>query len=101
MSVASASGLCLGPSVFERLNQRELYSSLLNPVQAIVKHGERLQCYEYRNPELPCFNQGRFSAEDNKQIPKASARVIDLPSRSARKKPRQGKQPPPPSFRIS
>ena len=101
MSVASASGLCLGPSVFERLNQRELYSSLLNPVQAIVKHGERLQCYEYRNPELPCFNQGRSSAEANKPIPRASARVIDLPSRSARKKPRQGKQPPPPSFRIS
>ena len=101
MSVASASGVCLGPSVFERLNQRELYSSLLKPVQAIVKHGERLQCYEYRNPELPCFNPGRSFAGSNQSIAKPPARVIDLPSPSERKKPRQGRQQPPPSFRIS
>ena len=101
MSVASASGLCLGSSVFERLNQRELYSSLLKPVQAIMKHGERLQCYEYHNPELPCFNQGRSFAGGNQSTVKPSARVIDLPSRSERKKPRQGRQQPPPSFRIS
>ena len=101
MRVASASGLCLGSSVFERLNQRELYSSLLKPVQAIVKHGERLQCYEYHNPELPCFNQGRSFAGGNQSTVKPSARVIDLPSRSERKKPRQGRQQPPPSFRIS
>ena len=101
MSVASASGLCLGPSVFERLNQRELYSSLLKPVQAIVKHGERLQCYEYHNPELPCFNQGRSFAGGNQSTVKPLARAIDLPSHSDRKTPRQGRQQPPPSFRIS
>ena len=101
MSVASPSGLCLGQSVFERLHQRELYSSLLQPVQAIVKHGERLQCYEYRNPELPCFNHGRYIPGANQPIVKPPVRVIDLPSRSGRKKPRQGKQPPPPSFRIT
>jgi len=101
MSVASASGLYLGPSVFERLNQRELYSRLLKPIQAIVKHGERLQCYEYSNPELPCFNTAGFTQGIDRSIPKPSARIIDLPSRSARKSPSQGKQPPPPSFRIS
>jgi len=91
----------LGPSVFERLNQRELYSSLLRPVQAIVKHGERLQCYEYRNPELPCFNQSRSFSGANRPIAKQPSRVIDLPSRSEPQKQRQGKQPPPPSFRIN
>ena len=101
MSVASASGLCLGSSVFERLNQRELYSSLLKPVQAIMKHGERLQCYEYHNPELPCFNQGRSFAGGNQSTVKPPARAIDLPGRSERKKPHQGRQQPPPSFRIS
>ena len=55
MSVAGASGLFLGPVVYQRLSQRELYADWLRPVQAIVRHGQRLQCYEYFNPSMACF----------------------------------------------
>lgn len=55
MSVAGASGLFLGPAVYQRLSQRELYRDWLRPVQAIVRHGQRLQCYDYFNPSMACF----------------------------------------------
>ena len=55
MSVAAAFQLYLGPGVHARLVQRERYRSFLFPVQAIVKHGERLQCYGFCDLAMPCF----------------------------------------------
>lgn len=56
MSLAPPSRVLLGPGVYERLSQRELYRPWLRPVDAIVKHGHRMQCFEYFNPGLPCFS---------------------------------------------
>ena len=55
MSVAAASQLYLGHAVHARLVQRERYRPFLFPVQAIIKHGERLQCYGYCDLAMPCF----------------------------------------------
>jgi class 3 adenylate cyclase len=106
MSVAGPSRLLLGPAVAQRLQQRELYRHWLRPVQAIIKHGEKLRCHEYFNPSLACFAQLeplKASRPGASPVPPAAASVLDLPmergSRGRRSAPRR--QPPPPSFQIS
>ena len=61
MSVAAASQVYMGHGVHARLVQRELYRSFLFPVQAIIKHGERLQCYGYCDLSMPCFAEAASS----------------------------------------
>ena len=100
MSVAGASGLFLGPAVYERLSQRELYRHWLRPVQAIVKHGQRLQCYEYFNPTLACFARRGLRTAARPLVERPSAAVVDLPLRGAPNRSRAVRRQPPPSFRI-
>ena len=103
MSVAGPSSLMLGPAVYERLRQRERYAHWLRPVTAIVKHGEKLLCYEYVNPSLACFG-GRqpIATRAAAGPPPASATVLDLPLQNPNAARRMGKRraPAPPSFRI-
>lgn len=92
MSVAAPSRLMLGCTVFERLSQREAYRSLIRSVPAIVKHGQRLQCYEFFNPALRCFSGSKLrssrlpsaSGADGKRSENAVSLPMDDPSRKSR-----------------
>jgi class 3 adenylate cyclase len=97
MSVAEPSRLLLGPAVHERLRQRELYRPWLRPVQAIVKHGQRLRCHEYFNPNLACF---RANGSRNNTEPAA---LVELPKAAppGSKRRRSSANRQPPSFQIS
>ena len=101
MSAASVSGLFVGPAVFEHLNQRETYSWFLRPRLVGVKHGERLQCYEYRNLELPCFNKNGSFVCPSQLVEAQSNRVVRLPSRPARTDSRQERRPPRRAFVLA
>jgi len=79
MSLAGPFQLFLGASVHARLSQRRQYRSHLRPVQAIVKHGQRLLCYAYHDPAMACF-AGAAKAVRPTQRPAAPvAPVLDLP----------------------
>ena len=105
MSVAAPSRLMLGHSVFERLSQREAYRSWIRPADAIVKHGQRLLCYEFFNPALPCFSDPPLRSSRDVSASSNHGKVDDshvsLPLDLARRK--RGASPSsvtPPSFRI-
>lgn len=115
MSVAGASGLFLGPAVYQRLSQRELYRDWLRPVQAIVRHGQRLQCYEYFNPSMACFARRGMRADrpvvrpapsppslsvPDQSRPSTSAPLIDLPLRAGSSSAPRRSRRRSPSFRI-
>ena len=81
MSIAAASQLYLGAAVHARLVQRERYRSFLFPVDAIVKHGERLQCYGFCDLTMPCFAEaarvdGRRATEDRRACGAAADRRV-------------------------
>ena len=106
MSVAGPSRLMLGHSVFERLSQREAYRSWIRSAPAIAKHGQRLLCYEFFNPALPCFS-GR-ALRSSKPGPSASERrdtgsgLLTLPmdAKAPQRRASRRAQPPSPSFRV-
>ena len=105
MSVAGPSRLMLGHSVFERLSQREAYRSWIRSSPAIVKHGQRLLCYEFFNPALPCFS-GR-ALRSSKPGPSTSegrdrgSGLLSLPmDAKAPQRASRRAQPPSPSFRV-
>lgn len=101
MSLAGPSRLLLGQAVYERLSQRELYRHWLSPLQAIVKHGRRLQCYEYFNPALACFaRHGLRVARNPMAEVKPAAPVVELPLSGGPQRTRARRQRPAPSFRI-
>ena len=105
MSVAAPARLMLGHSVFERLSQREAYRSWIRPAPAIVKHGQRLLCYEFFNPALPCFSDRPLRSSRGISPSSTSSNVdgsnVSLPLDLARRK-RGAPQSPlsPPSFRV-
>ena len=80
MSVAGPSQLFVGAAVYARLCQRRLYRPHLHPMQAIVKHGERLQCYAYSDLARACF---AHAATQRSKRPSPGAgkpgRVVELP----------------------
>jgi len=106
MSVAGPSRLMLGSTVFERLSQRESYQSWIRPAPAIVKHGQRLRCYEFFNPALRCFSGSTLRSAQMPPSNPAGGRigndVVSLPLDSA--PVRQSKRPTSktsPSFKLS
>ncbi|MEB3235724.1 MAG: hypothetical protein VKM98_09890 [Cyanobacteriota bacterium] len=104
MSIAGPSRLFIGQAVYERLCQREVYRYWLKPIRAIVKHGQKLQCYEYFNPTLKCFS-ARGLAVDASRLQRegqgpTSGTLIQLPLAAKGAVPSSMKKPIPPSFRI-
>ena len=106
MSVAAPSRLMLGCTVFERLSQREAYRSWIRPVPAIVKHGQRLRCYEFFNPALKCFSGSKLRSsrlsDPGKHIAHGSNDMISLPMDEVNRNRRstRSSKPPSPSFDV-
>ena len=106
MSVAAPSRLMLGCTVFERLSQREAYRGWIRPVPSIVKHGQRLQCYEFFNPALKCFSGSKLRSSRRpsagKQGNRRSNDLISLPIDEATRNRRSNRSPKPtsPSFEV-
>lgn len=99
MSVAAASQLYLGAAVHARLVQRERYRSFLFPVDAIVKHGERLQCYGFCDLTMPCFAEaarvdGRWATGDRRACGAAAdSRVVRERRLAADRRVKQRRRP--------
>jgi len=106
MSVAAPSRLMLGCTVFERLSQREAYRSWIRSVPAIVKHGQRLRCYEFFNPALKCFSGSKLRSSRlpaaGKKDAQCSNDLISLPMDKANRNRRSNRspKPAPPSFEV-
>ena len=98
MSLAGPFQLFLGASVHERLSQRRQYRAHLQPVQAIVKHGQRLLCYAYHDAALACFAAAATAGRPQQRSVAAPAPVLDLPlQRRPTKRWRAAAEP---SFRL-
>ena len=98
MSLAGPFQLFLGASVHERLSQRRQYRDHLQPVQAIVKHGQRLLCYAYHDAALACFAAVATAVRPQQRLVAALAPVLDLPlQRRPMKRWRAAAEP---SFRL-
>jgi len=98
MSLAGPFQLFLGASVHERLSQRRQYRAYLQPVQAIVKHGQRLLCYAYHDAALACFAAAATAVRPQQRSVAALAPVLDLPlQRRPTKRWRAAAEP---SFRL-
>jgi len=99
MSLAGPFQLFMGVSVHARLRQRALYCDHLHPVEAIVKHGERMLSYAYHDPSLSCFAAAPAprQCDGGAESATAPARLLQLPLVS-RQSPPGGSGP---SFRIS
>ena len=66
-----------------------------------MKHGRRLQCYEYFNLALACFaRHGLRVARSSAAEPKPAASVVELPLSGGPQRTRARRQRPAPSFRI-
>ena len=100
MSLAGPFQLFMGVSVHARLSQRALYRSHLHPVDAIVKHGERMLSYAYHDPSLSCFAAAPTPRRRDEEIGdgKAAPPLVQLPLKGMQNARRAGAAP---SFRIS
>lgn len=106
MSLAGPFQLFLGASVHARLWQRSRYRDHLHPVDAIVKHGERVLCYAFHDPSMSCFAAASVDRRRNAgpaapAAPAASRPAIQMPLQLPPREARRRQARSAPSFRIA